>query len=264
MGYQKITLVGFLAGLMFGLIVAFPGAASAQSFPLKPSPIFSTLASFSSASSTSASSTTTHIFPNVTWPPLFPAQAPASGASPNQNGLARNSYTPITGKQRLLWFVKFSAGPQSLAAGVFSAAIGTGLDRPKEYGPHWNGFGSRYGMRLTGGVTGNAMEASLGAIWGEDPRYSRATGQPLGGRVKHFILMTFVARRRDGDLEPAYARYVATAGNNFLSNTWREPSESTTGAALERTALGFAGRMGSNAFQEFWPDVVQHVFHRSL
>ncbi len=265
MGYHKITLVEFLAGL----ILAVPGAASAQSFPWTPPPIFSTVASFSSVSSTPVSSTTTRLFPNVALLPLFPAQAPASrasrqpGAPSSQNASAPNFYIPISGRGRLIWFVKSSAGPQSLVAGVFSAAIGTGLDRPKEYGPHWNGFGSRYGIRLTGVVTGNAMEAGLGAIWGEDPRYFRATGQPLRGRVKHVLFMTFLARRRDGDLQPAYARYVATAGNNFLSNTWREPSESTTSAALERTALGFAGRMGSNAFQEFWPDVMQHVFHRS-
>lgn len=197
-------------------------------------------------------------------PPAFPS-TPGTSALPARNASSQTqaSYVPITGKQRLHWFVMSSVGPQSLTAGVFSAAIGTGLDRPREYGPHWEGFGERYGIRLTGVVTGNAMEAGLGAIWGEDPRYFRATGQPLGKRIKHLVIMTFLARNRAGDLQPAYARYMATAGNNFLSNTWREPSESTVGAALERTALGFAGRMGSDAFQEFWPDVRQHVFHRS-
>ena len=32
--------------------------------------------------------------------------------------------------------------------------------------------------------------------------------------------------------------------------------------ALQRTGLGLLGRMGSNAFTEFWPDVHQMVFHR--
>jgi len=59
-------------------------------------------------------------------------------------------------------------------------------------GPHWEGFGKRYGMRLTGVVTGNAMEASLGAIWGEDPRYVRVGDQPLGARIKNIIVMTLL------------------------------------------------------------------------
>jgi len=56
--------------------------------------------------------------------------------------------------------------------GLFSAGIGTGRDTAKEHGLHWGGFGDRYGMRLTGISTGNVIEAGLGALWEEDPRYS--------------------------------------------------------------------------------------------
>lgn len=177
-------------------------------------------------------------------------------------GNTTDSYQPITGRQRLHWFVKSTVGPESLAAGVFSAGIGTAQDRPREYGPHWDGFAERYGMRFTGIATGNAMEAGFGALWGEDPRYFRADGQPVKGRIKNVVVMTFFARRADGDLAPAYARYIGTAGNNFLSNTWRADSESGIGDACLRTALGFAGRMGGNAFAEFWPTLTKHVFHR--
>ncbi len=276
--------------LLTGVLLALPLAVSAQSHAVNfyfPSTTLSSIAQPNNEFK---------VFPHVTLlqlsPVTLPKSAPASASlprslpaslpasqrsapaagSPSRNSVGQNSglstpYMPITGKERLHWFVKSSAGPQSLVAGVFSAAIGTGLNRPHEYGPHWAGFGDRYGIRLTGVVTGNAMEASLGALWGEDPRYAPAVGQPFRARIKHVVVMTFAARRRDGDLHPAYARYIATAGNNFLSNTWREPSESTTGAAFERTALGFAGRAGSNAFQEFWPSiwpiVTRHVLHRS-
>ena len=67
--------------------------------------------------------------------------------------------------------------------------------------------------------------------------------------------MTFLARNKDGENIPAYARYAATGGNNFLSNTWRAPSEATVGHAAVRVLIGFLGRMSGNAFAEFWPDV---------
>jgi len=54
-------------------------------------------------------------------------------------------------------------------SGPLSAALGTATNSPGEYGPHWAGFGKRYGMRLTGVSTGNAMEASLGANLGGRP-----------------------------------------------------------------------------------------------
>ena len=169
----------------------------------------------------------------------------------------------ITGEQRLKWFAASSFGPASLTGGIVSAGFGTFWNRPREYGPHWEGFGDRYGMRLTGVVTSNAMEAGLGALWGEDPRYPRNSEESFKNRVGHVVKWTFLARNRNDDTMPAYARYIATAGNNFLSNTWRESSEADTTHALERTALGFAARMSSNAFKEFWPDVRDRLFHRS-
>lgn len=172
------------------------------------------------------------------------------------------SHEPITGQERLKWFAVSSFGPASLAGGVFSAGFGTLLNTPGEYGPHWEGFGDRYGMRLTGVVTSNAMEAGLGALWGEDPRYPRDGEGSFGGRVGHVVKWTFLAKDRNGNTMPAYARYAATAGNNFLSNTWREASEADTQHALSRTALGFVARMAGNAFHEFWPDVRDRVFRR--
>jgi hypothetical protein len=74
--------------------------------------------------------------------------------------------------------------------------------------------------------------------------------------------MTFVARNRQGQLRPAYARYIAIPGNNLISNAWRAGSEATAGNASLRAVLGFVGRMSSNAFQEFWPDVRQRFSHQ--
>ena len=80
-------------------------------------------------------------------------------------------------------------------------------------------------------------------------------------RVKHIFKYTFLALDDSGAARPAYARYFAYAGNNFLSNTWREQSEADPGDALERTATAFLGRIASNAWGEFWPDVKRKVFH---
>ena len=168
-------------------------------------------------------------------------------------------YRAITAEGRFFWFVRSTVGPRSLAAGLFSAGYGTATDRPHEYGTHWVGFGQRYGMRLTGVSTGNAIEATLGAAWGEDPRYFHTVHAPFGERVKNIIDLTFRAYQPDGERHPAYARYVATVGNNFLSNTWRVPSENDWQHALLRSAEGFGGRALSNAFSEFVPELWRKV-----
>jgi hypothetical protein len=187
---------------------------------------------------------------------VFSAVVAVSAQTRPEPGTPASDYHYITGKQRIKWFVWTSFGPESEAAGVITAGWGTLMNSPHEYGPHWDGFADRFGMRYTGVVVGKAMEDSLGAIWGEDPRYFPATSaQPFGARVKHVIKMTFMDVNRNGDDMPAYARFIAVPGNNFLSNLWREPSEANTKHALIRTADGFLGRMAGNAFAEFWPDV---------
>jgi hypothetical protein len=168
----------------------------------------------------------------------------------------RPNYQPASAGDRLEWFAVSTAGPLSLlAAGPISAGFSTGINTPKAYGPHWDGFGKRYGMRLTGVSTGNAIEASLGSLWGEDPRYFPSPRRGFGRRVKYVIKTTFVAPHRDGSFHPAYARYLGNVGNNFLSNTWRVEGANGSGNALVRCVLGVVGRMSGNAFAEFWPDV---------
>jgi hypothetical protein len=188
----------------------------------------------------------------------FHAPAFAQTATPT-SAIPPSSYSEITGKGRIKWVVVSTIGPQSLAGGVISAGWGTAFNNPEEYGTHWDGFAKRYGMRLTGISTGNAIEASVGMAWGEDPRYFRSANMNFWGRVSHAADLTFRARRSDGKFHPAYARYTGNVGNNFLSNTWRVDSESSVGSALTRTALGFAGKFASNLFEEFWPTVIAKV-----
>jgi hypothetical protein len=171
-------------------------------------------------------------------------------------------YQPITADGRLGWFTRSTIGPRSLLAGVFSAGIGTAANRPYEYGPHWDGFAKRYGMRLTGVSTGNAIEATLGAAWGEDPRYFHTVNANFGGRIKNVADLTFRAYQPDGERHLAYARFVATFGNNFLSNTWRTQSEADWQHAMIRTAEGFGARAVSNAVSEFVPLIWRSMHHK--
>lgn len=171
-------------------------------------------------------------------------------------------YTPITPHERLVWVVKTTLSPQSLTFGVIRTGISTAQDEPPEDGPHWGGFAERFGIRLTGVATSKVMEASLGSLWGEDPRYFRVPELSFGARVKNVIKMTFLARRADGKIAPAYARYIAFSGSNFLSNEWRPNSQADTDDAIRRTFEAFAGHMAGNAWDEFWPDAKRCIFHR--
>ncbi len=163
----------------------------------------------------------------------------------------------VSQAERLKWTTISTIGPANLAGGLFSAGYATGVNKPPEYGPHWEGFFKRQGLRLTGSATSNLMEAELGALWGEDPRYRRLGTGPRKNRIWHVIKSSFLAYDRNGDRMPAYARYAAISSSNVISNAWRPDSQRTVGDTTTRIGLGFSGRIIGNAFSEFFPDVMK-------
>ena len=133
----------------------------------------------------------------------------------------------------LSWFTVSTAGPVSLLIkGSFRA-----------------------GLRSTGISTGNAIEATLGSLWGEDPRYFPSPLRGFRSRMKSVIRSTFLARRKDGHWHPAYVHYIGNVGNSFLSNTWRVASARGRGDVGVRCVWGVASQMVNDTFLEFWPDV---------
>jgi hypothetical protein len=169
-----------------------------------------------------------------------------------------------TPMDRLLWFDRKTFGVLDLGGSIPAAAWLTFRDQPHEAGPHWRGFAERYSVSVSTSALSNAMEAGLGAIWGEDPRYFRSRGgASFTSRLGHVVKWTVVAPDRDGELRPAYARFIAISGSSYMSNGWREPSDTDAEHSLSRIGLGLLGRMGSNAVDEFWPDVRRKLFHRN-
>lgn len=172
-------------------------------------------------------------------------------------------YTPITAQERFKWVALATVGPKNLAAGVVVAGIQTWGNDPEEYGPHWDGYAKRYGARLGIGGTINAMEASVGALWGEDPRYFRAAGQPFKSRIGHIFKMAFLARDRSGAVHPAYARFIAVPSGLIISNTWRPDSPITKGHVSWQVGMSFLNRIVSNTFSEFIPDIKERTKRNS-
>src|ERR1700751_6037418 len=138
--------------------------------------------------------------------PEKPEAPVAKPQGPAEEGLgaiaAQAPYQTISGKQRFEWAALQTFGPESLLVGTLSAGIGTARDTPEEYGPHWDGFAKRYGMRFTGIASSNTIEAGFGALWGEDPRYVRNQNLPFKKRIGNVFLLTVTARNRRGMLMP--------------------------------------------------------------
>ncbi len=174
---------------------------------------------------------------------------------------SNESYVPISGAERASWVVKSTLSPATLLFTGFDAGLGTLRNSPRELGPHWNGYGDRYGLRIADRALSTSIEAGVGALWGEDPRYRRVPEKPFAGRIAHVLKMTVVSHDASGREMPAYARFVAVPAAAFISNAWKPDSQNSSGDALNRIGFSVATHILGNAYTEFWPDARARFFH---
>ena len=174
----------------------------------------------------------------------------------------KNPDAPVTTGERWRWFGVSSFGTRHLALTAVSAGWSTMRDTPPEYGTHWEGFGDRYGLSIADTTVSNGLEAGIGSLWGEDPRYHRMSEGSMTGRLGHVVKATFVARDGDSKERPAYARFAAVTATPFISNTYRVAGDDAPGNAAGRIASRLLWRMAGNAFSEFWPDLRNRFHHQ--
>lgn len=164
-------------------------------------------------------------------------------------------YTPPTTQDRVNWVLE---GTISLPVVVFNAgdaAFSTYKNWPKEWGRGASGFSKRIGDEEAYSAVSGGLEAGIGSIWGEDPRYRRSSRAGVVRRIRHSVVDTFVAFRPDGRTAPAWGRFAAEAGAVEIENIWLPPSARTPSAIAWRVGEDVAFRVMSNVWDEFWPDL---------
>jgi hypothetical protein len=164
-------------------------------------------------------------------------------------------YVPPTPADRLNWVIDGTASIPAIGVTAIDSAWSTRWNWPEEWGRGVKGFGRRFADETASGAISDAIEAGVGTLWGEDPRYQRAPPGTTWRRVRHALLATVVAPRRDGHLAPAWGRFGAIAGATQIQNTWLPRSARTPSSTAWRVADDFIWRGASNVWDEFWPDV---------
>jgi hypothetical protein len=188
--------------------------------------------------------------------------APARPAAPSTMPPAL-TYRPAAPSDRIDWIVDGTVGIRSLAVvGPLGAAFLTATNSPSEWDRSWGGFGKRYAEREADVAISNTIEAGLGALWGEEPRYIPSGRKGIWPRARYAMKTTLLAQRRDGHLAPAWSRLAGNVFNNVIENTWLPPSATTPGQTVLRSVLGLLSRLGGNAWDEYWPDAKRLLTRR--
>jgi hypothetical protein len=183
----------------------------------------------------------------------------AVSTTPDPAPAPQQPYVPIDAEQRVDWIVGGTIGPRTLGVGVLATAWQTGWNTPDEWGRSWSGAAKRYSEREADVAISNTIEAGLGAIWGEEPRYIPAPPGTVRSRTRHALKTVMLAQRRDGHLAPAWGRYAGNVLNNLIENTWLPPSVTTPRQTAIRSAEGLLARLVENLWEEFWPDIRRRI-----
>jgi len=196
----------------------------------------------------------------VLWTVAIGTLAATASAQEEPPAPASAAAVPITSEQRIHWIVNGVVGDRSLFfVGPFSSGWYTAWNRPEEWERTWSGFGKRYLNREATVAISNSLEAGLGAIWGEDPRFVPSRREGIWPRARFAMKTVVLAPRRDGHLAPAWGRYAGNVVNNVVANAWLPPSVTTPGQTALSIASGFGGRLAGNLWDEFWPDVWKYM-----
>jgi hypothetical protein len=173
--------------------------------------------------------------------------------------LSASTYAPISSAARIDWIVGGTIGPQTLGVGVLAGTWLTALNSPREWHRTLSGFGKRYAEREADVAISSTIEAGVGAMWREDPRYIPSGRTGVWPRVRWAMKTVVLAPRRDGHLAPAWGRVSGNVFNNVIENRWLPPSMTTWQQTTLRSGTGFIGRLAGNLWEEFRPDALRRL-----
>jgi hypothetical protein len=185
---------------------------------------------------------------------LMPSLA-AAGQRPQEDREERATYSPLTSSERAAWVASEIASPGALSRAAFSSAWMMKESSPKEWSRSARGYGRRFGDAQAATAISSSIEAGLGSLWAEDPRYFRSGRPQRWARVRHALTSVALARRSDGHRATAWGRFAGSVAGNIIENSWLPPSAATRSQTVARVTTGFAGQLAANLWCEFWPDL---------
>jgi hypothetical protein len=194
---------------------------------------------------------------------LLPCFA-AAGQQQEDDREQRTTYSPITASERAAWIGGEVMSAGALSSAAFSSAWTMRGHSPKEWPRTASGYGRRFADAQATAAVSSSIEAGLGTMWGEDPRYARSGRHEGWARVGHAVTSVALSRWRNGRPAVVWARFAGTVSGSVIENAWLPPSAATRSRTTARVASNFAGQLAANLWTEFWPDLRRRLPLRSL
>jgi hypothetical protein len=174
-------------------------------------------------------------------------------------GIIPNFYTsyiydaaPLTWKQKFSLAARGTFDPVALIGVGFAAGIEQANNSYAGYGQGAAGYSKRYAAKFVDGRSSDFLtHAVFPALFHQDPRYYYQGSGTVKSRIAHAVSSAFVTRSDSGRTVPNYSYLLGNMSAGALSNLYYPQGNRGAHLVFFNTAIGLAGRMGTNLVREF-------------
>jgi len=174
-------------------------------------------------------------------------------------GVIPNFYTsyiydaaPLTWKQKFSLATRGTFDPVAMIGVGFAAAIEQANNSFPGYGQGAAGYSKRYAAKFVDGRSSDFLtHAVFPALFHQDPRYYYQGSGTVKSRLAHAVSSAFVTRSDGGRTVPNYSYLLGNMCAGALSNLYYPPGNRGAHLVFTNTAIGLAGRLGTNLLREF-------------
>jgi hypothetical protein len=174
-------------------------------------------------------------------------------------GVIPNFYTSyIYDAAPLTWKQKFSLAARGTfdPAAVIGVGLAAGIEQANNsyagYGQGAAGYSKRYAAKFIDGRSSDFLtHAVFPSVFHQDPRYYYQGSGTFKSRLVHAVGSAFVTRSDSGRNQPNYSYLLGNMSAAALSNLYYPPGNRGAHLVFTNTALGLAGRLGTNLIREF-------------
>ncbi len=185
------------------------------------------------------------------------------GIIPNFGTTSRRDARPLTPRGKFRLFYRSAFDPMQFALVGFQAGISQAQDGFPAYGQGAAGYGKRFGAafadQVSSGFFGNFLYPVL---LKQDPRYFRLGEGSFKHRFGYALLQEVYCRTDKGGRSFAWSNVLGAFTSGGLSNLYYPQEDRGLGLTMNRSAIAIGYGSLQGLLDEFYPDIVQRVFHR--
>jgi hypothetical protein len=160
---------------------------------------------------------------------------------------------PLTSKQKFSLATRGTFDPVAMIGVGIAAGIEQATNAYAGYGQGAEGYTKRFAAKFVDGRSSDFLtHAVFPSLLHQDPRYYYQGSGSVKSRLIHAISSAFVTRSDSGRTVPNYSYFLGDMCSGALSNLYYPKADRGAHLVFTNTAVGLAGRVGTNLFREFF------------